>query len=150
MVSVTCKLTADNVVLDVKLAKENWALETLDLQASNGEDWTQEKSVTFKQTHERASIWIHAEDFDSGGRDCVDGGLVVHCEATDTSSPWHNFGTNLQNWKSEDGKELCSNQNARFIKGAPNWLKDILNKGAEHIWVDGSRHVKLLGTPVCP
>ena len=63
MVSVTCKLTADNVVLDVKLAKGNGTHETLDLQG-NGEDWKEEKSVTFKQTLERASIWIHAEDYD--------------------------------------------------------------------------------------
>ena len=63
MVSITCKLTAGNVVLDVKLAKGNGTHETLDLQG-NGEDWKEEKSVTFKQTLERASIWIHAEDYD--------------------------------------------------------------------------------------
>ena len=87
---------------------------------------------------------------------CMSGlraGLLVHCEASNPESPWHNFHSNTLDWQSpDDGKDLCSHNDANFLKQANKrqnavWINDLLAKGAEHIWVDGHKHVYLLGSP---
>ena len=81
----------------------------------------------------------------------------MHCEASSPESPWHNFHSNTRDWQSpDDGKDLCSNINANFLISKSNkrqnavWIDDLLVKGAEHVWVDGHKHVYLLGSPSRP
>ena len=116
IVTVTCTIAADNFVMGVKLISENG--ETVDLEVDhNGVGWTFPKTVTFQQSNlnERGALAIHAEDGKPDQDHCYLAGLVVHCEASDPQSRWNDFQTSVQDWHSEDGKELCSNNGALFL-----------------------------------
>ena len=148
-VNVVCTIAADNYVMGAKLVHENGITEDLTINHDGGARWEDKKSVSFQQSHidEQAALMIHAEDGLANQDHCYLAGLLVHCIASDTRSPWDNFLTNLNNWYSEDGKELCSNNNAAFLTFGVDWIDNMTDYGANHIWVAENQAVNLIGTP---
>ena len=148
-VGVTCTVAADNYVMGVKLINDNGLVQDLTIDYEGGVDWQNKKTVTFQQSNidERGALVIHAEDSVAGQDHCYQAGLLVHCIASDTRSQWDNFLTNTNNWYSEDGKELCSNNNAAFLSFNVDWISNMTDNGANHIWVENSQVVNLVGTP---
>ena len=155
---MTCSIAVDNFLREVKLISEDLQSTSLDILPRAQTGLYTEKTVSFQQAHigEKGSLWIHAEDTNIQDH-CNMAGLLVNCEASNPDSPWHNFHTNMDNWQSpQDGKDLCSNNEARFLvsqseqRQNAQWIDDLLQKGAEHIWVDGNKDVYLLGSPTWP
>ena len=148
-VNVECTIAADNYVMGVKLVYENGIIEDLAITHDGEERWNDKKTVSFRQSHidEQAALMIHAEDGLANQDHCYQAGLLVHCIASDTRSQWDNFLTNTNNWYSEDGKELCSNNNAAFLGFNVDWISNMTDKGANHIWVTGNQVVNLIGSP---
>ena len=142
-------MTADNVVKGVKLMHENGLTEDLAIQYEGEARWEDKKTIAFQQSHinEQAALMIHAEDGEVSQDYCTSAGLVVHCIASDTRSQWDNFVTNTNDWYSEDGKELCSNNDASFLKFNVDWITDLMANGANHIWVEGNQVANLVGSP---
>ena len=139
-------MAADNGIRDAYLLREDGQSELLQLQA-NGNPFG--AYITFVQTNldERSSVLINAWDHgDNNGIRCQSAGLVVGCEATDSTSPWHNFASNTDQWHSKDGKDLCSNDGAAFMP-LVTWTKSLANGEAHHLWVDGNAEVALIGSP---
>ena len=126
--------------------------EVTKLEIQNGETgWNVTKLVTFSQSElgQRGKLMIHAKDVDTNAENhCTSAGVLVFCEANNELSLWHNFGSNIEYWKSEDNKELCTNNDANIINGHTySLIYDLLDKGAEHLWVDGNQVVSLIGDP---
>ena len=82
---------------------------------------------------------------------CTKTGLLLHCTAEDTTSPWHNFVSDGINWSSNDGKPICVSNPAEFIVVGQGlqWLRDLVEAGAKDIWVE-AKEVSLVGTPPLP
>ena len=137
--------------MGVKLINDNGLVQdlTIDYEGGVGSGWQVKKTVTFQQSNidERGALVIHAEDSVAGQDHCYRAGLLVHCIASDTRSQWDNFLTNTNDWYSEDGKELCSNNNAAFFAWNVDWISKLTANGANHIWVENSQVVNLVGTP---
>ena len=147
-VNVECTIAADDYVMGVKLVYENGIIEDLTINHDGKGGWNDKKTVSFRQSHinEQAALMIHAEDSNKQDH-CYLAGLLVHCIASDTRSPWNNFLTNINNWYSEDGKKLCSNNNAAFLGSNVDWISNMTDNGANHIWVAENQVVNLIGTP---
>ena len=151
---MTCSIAVDNLVREVKLISEDLQSKNLEI-FSHGLGIYAEITVRFQQAHigEMGSILIHAENAQQSNH-CRKAGLLVNCEASNPDSPWHNFHTNIEEWQSpQDKKDLCSNNEALFLtprselRQKAQWIDDLLKKGVDHIWVDGNKDVKLLGSP---
>ena len=75
--------------------------------------------------------------------------MILHCTASNTTSPWHNFVSDGTNWKSQEGMEVCVPTNAAFVKGGTNkydWFRKMVDAGAQAIWAE-AKEVSLVGTP---
>ena len=147
LADVKCTIAVDNLVAAAYLYRDDGQREILELK-SEGLAWG--CYVTFEQTNadERGSIMIEAADIGDSNNRCYSAGIVVQCEASDKSSPWHNFQSNVDHWYSKDGNDLCSNDNALFLTiSATEWVNEFQNNGAHHLWVDGNEEVTLIGSP---
>ena len=140
-------MTADNNVVSVKLMKENGQLITLDVQGALG-TWEEAKTVNFHpgDNDEKGALVIQASDGYANQDHCKMAGFILHCEATDTTSPWHNFVSHKY-WRSEDSKNLCSDSEAPFLGFNKAFINTMLNVGAKNVWVDGNKEVTLTGSP---
>ena len=86
---------------------------------------------------------------------CIWAGLMLHCKAYGiqsgqivSDSPWNNFKSNIVQWKSEDGTELCANDGGMVAAGA-NYpaIQDLLAYGAVKIWGGERNTSTLIGSP---
>ena len=80
---------------------------------------------------------------------------MLHCKAYGlqsgqivSDSPWNNFKSNIAQWKSEDGTELCANNGGMVAAGA-NYpaIQDLLAYGAVKIWGGERNTSTLIGSP---
>ena len=148
-IDVTCTIAADDYVMGVKLIHDNGFVEDLTINHEGGAGWKDKKSVTFEQSgvDEQGALIIQAKDFLPNQDHCYSAGLVVHCTASDEESQWDNFGTNTDDWYSEDGNKFCSDTNAAFLTSNVDWISQLIVNGAKNIWVEGQQVVNLVGTP---
>ena len=149
-ISISCTFAADDALEEVNYIDSNGEVTELEIQ--NGETgWNVTKLVTFSQSElgQRGKLMIQAKDVDTNAENhCTSAGVLVFCEANNELSLWHNFSSNIEYWKSEDNKELCTNNDANIINGHTySLIYDLLDKGAEHLWVDGNQVVSLIGDP---
>ena len=140
--AVTCKLTIDHKIDSV--AYNGASLPVTGL--SNY--WWHENSVTFQSCDycNPGELVIKGSDIISTANHCVWSGLILHCTAGDTSSPWHNFVSDTIHWKVSDGSTPCTNNGG--IAGATwiNFIADLLATGAKKIW-SNQIEVTLIGGP---
>ena len=98
---------------------------------------------------EVGEIRIEGQDQDGSNFDhCISAGLLLHCQASDTKSPWHNFKSDLKNWKAEDGSPLCSNDGGMLNPQYNNitFIRSMVQAGSKKIWTS-EREVALAGRP---
>ena len=113
-------------------------------------DWKEENSFTFSSCDHcnPGELVIQGHDY-NGLNNCVWGGLLLHCTAVDTSSPWHNFVSDTIHWKVSDGSTPCTNSGGMIPHAAGaniDFVSDLLADGAQKIWSD-KKTVKLIGKP---
>ena len=65
------------------------------------------------------------------------------CQASRTSSPWHNFVTDTDHWKEENGATPCLNNGGIYNR---NEMKSLKTNGAKCIWTDAQTGT-FLGSP---
>jgi len=148
---VTCKLTVDN---EIKTVSYNGI--TLSVTGDK-RNWQKENTIQF-ETGKQANtnrltvgvLRIEGEDWElNNGANCIWGGLLLHCQAEDTSSPWHNFKSDTDHWQTLDGSEVCSNSEG-FVSirhsGNIPFIRSLLASGAKKIWSD-QKKVTLIGSP---
>ena len=148
--SVTCSLTIDNIVNSVCYGEICLELEG-DLFK-----WESKKTVEFYSCDNAnpGSLVVNGTEADDYGPFCTKSGLLLHCTAEDTTSPWHNFVSDGINWSSNDGEPICVPNPAEFVVAGQGyyqlqWMKDMVNAGAKAIWVE-AKEVSLVGTPSLP
>lgn len=154
-VNVTCKYTMDNVVNghyynDRPLPSEVYT-------GVRG-DWTKEKTFWFVESNydNYGELKFVGQNWGPEGMShCVWAGLLLHCEAKCVhtgepieTSPWHNFRSNMVNWHSEDGRELCTNDGGMIVVGANTEVIQALTAtGAVKIWAGEFENATLIGRP---
>ena len=105
-----------------------------------------EKTTSFTPRSDGlGEIEVTGEDINHGGH-CLRGGLVLFCEATDVNSPWHNFKTDMVNWRAADGSALCSDA-VGWVGHKIAFVVDMFNSGAQKIWTN-NKIVTLIGGPI--
>ena len=142
-VFVTCNFTVDDLVKEVQ-----YNGNILPVEGHPG--LYTENTISFTPRPDGlGEIRIVGEDTGDTAH-CVKGGLVLLCQATDVTSPWHNFKSDLStNWRAEDGSHLCS----KLEEGGHKWgvedtpfIKSLLDHGAKKIWTN-AKSVTLVGSP---
>ena len=145
--SVTCSLTIDNIVNSVCYGEICLELEG-DLFS-----FISKKTVEFYSCDNAnpGSLVVNGTKPYDYSPFCTKTGLLLHCTAEDTTSPWHNFVSDGINWSSNDGKPICVSNPAEFIVNGQElqWLRDLVEAGAKDIWVE-AKEVSLVGTPPLP
>jgi len=140
---VTCKLTADN---EIKTVSYNGIILSV---TGDKRNWQKQNTFQFETWSEPEDVLsIAAEDWNNS-QNCIWGGLLLHCQAKDTSSPWHNFKSSTDHWQTLDGSELCSNSDGfvshRFSGNIP-FIRSLLASGSKKIW-SAQKKVTLIGSP---
>ena len=141
---VSCSVTVDNVV-------DGISYEGSELTVS-GElgNWRSEKTFNFSTCDRTNPGQLVVNGTDSNSNNfCRNAGMILHCECEDAFNPWHNFITDIENWKVDDGSEPCT-EDTGFIPAAINqniqFITDMIDQGASKIWSD-AKVVSLAGTP---
>ena len=119
----------------------------------NMNDWKKEKTFKFSSCYNNnpGELIINGTDSDKSEH-CLRGGMMLLCAAADQTSPWHNFGSDLDNWvDNANNSTICSDEGSgSFVyNGLENnvqIIEDLHNKGAKKIWVDNNV-ASLRGTP---
>ena len=141
-------MTIDNIVTSV-----SYNGDELDVTGTLT-NWRSENTFEFESCDRSnpGTLTILGSDAENTGDYCAISGLILQCASEDTFSPWHNFVTDMTNWKTSDGSDVCSNPTAAFINAAIvsniGFIVDILATGAVAIWessdaMDG----EMVGTP---
>ena len=141
-------MTIDNIVTSV-----SYNGDELDVTGTLT-NWRSENTFEFESCDRSnpGTLTILGSDTDNTGDYCTKSGLILQCASEDTFSPWHNFVTDMTNWKTSNGSDVCSNPTAAFINAAIvlniGFIVDILATGAVAIWessdaMDG----EMVGTP---
>ena len=142
-VQVKCSLTLDNEVQEIKFNDEVLVVE------GQLNDWSQKKSIAFKSCDidNPGKLVIKGRDWNTNNN-CKMGGLLLHCSASDTTNPWHNFKSGIENWKDENGDDPCQNDLLFPAYGRTYpFIQDLNTLGAKKIWAP-RQNVVLTGTPV--
>ena len=140
--NVKCTLTIDNRIDSVYYNDVR-----LDVTGNTG-DHSSENSITFKSCPillNPGELTITGTDF-AGQKNCHWGGLVLHCIAEDESNPWHNFVTDQDRWKVNDGSRPCADPTSWLMNRTSSWMVDMYNAGAKSIWAN-AQQVTLIGKP---
>lgn len=138
---VTCSFTIDDVTYSA-----SYEGQTLDITTVNLGQWFREKTVNFVSCGpDPGSIVISGKDNNGGGH-CTHGGLVLHCTANDTSTPWHNFVSDGDYWLDEQGFPPCARDMGGILEASQSFVDDIAAAGALSIWADRPE-VTLTGSP---
>ena len=142
---VSCSMTIDNIVNSVCYGDMFLMVEG-DLM-----DWESEKTFEFSSCDNAnpGYLVINGTEQANSGPFCTKAGMILHCTAEDTTSPWHNFVSDNTNWSSNNDEPICIPDPVAFVtigQGRHQWLKDIVDAGAGPIWVE-AKEVSLVGTP---
>jgi len=126
---VTCNFTVDNIFKAVLYNGE--PVKNLTGHREGPWEWSYEKSFQFTQKDPFVrpdNLTIDNDNYPHNGslpsgllifeglrnlqplhyEHCLWAGLLLHCRATDETSPWHNFVSDKEHWKAEDCSELCT------------------------------------------
>jgi len=153
--NVTCEWTLDNVANGVYY---NGRPLPSDVFTGVRGDWTKKKTFWFVEstlTNHGELKFVGQNWGPEGQSHCVWSGLLLHCEASCVesgepivTSPWHNFTSNMLDWSSEDGRELCTNDGGMIVVGAnTEVVQSLLAKGAVKIWAGEFENATLIGKP---
>ena len=138
-----CSFTVDNVIEEVKY---NGVTLEVDGQLN---DWRKENTISFESCDAKdpGKLSIKGRDYNSNNN-CYWGGLLLHCKASDTTSPWHNFNSGVDHWLDENGAVPCqkswistSHRSSRYA-----FIAVLKKLGAKGIWAP-RQNVILTGTP---
>ena len=135
-----CSFTVDNVVQEVKYNGVTLAVSgTLNV-------WTKEKIIEFESCDKKdpGKLSIKGRDYNSNNN-CYWGGLLLHCKASDTTSPWHNFKSGVDHWLDENGDVPCQND-LLFPSSSYGFIVALNSLGAKKIWAP-RQNVVLTGSP---
>ena len=91
----------------VEEVKYNEVTLTVDGQLN---DWMKENTISFESCDPKdpGILSIKGRDYNTNNN-CEMGGLLLHCWASDTTSPWHNFKSGVDRWLDENDDEPCQN-----------------------------------------
>ena len=137
-----CSFTVDNVVQEVKY---NGVALAVDGQLN---DWRKENTISFESCDAKdpGKLSIKGRDYNSNNN-CYWGGLLLHCKASDTTSPWHNFKSGVDRWLDENDDEPCQNDLLfPSVHWAPEFIRVLNSLGAKKIWAP-RQNVVLTGYP---
>ena len=143
--TVQCVFTVDNVVNSVTYNNNPLVI------IGNANNWRKKKEISFESCSEDSpgTLKIKGTDLMLNGQSdhCKWAGLLLHCTASQNSSPWHNFVSDATNWSDENGKTPCQNDEVFPQTGAGIPFIDFLNqKGAKKIWTT-EKTATLIGSP---
>jgi len=153
---VNCRFTVDNRVDYVKYNGDV-------LPITGGSNWFQEKVFSFQSCSDVSpgELEIRGTNLESSNH-CYWAGLLLHCTANSTTSPWHNFVSDNTHWtvSSEGGAVPCQ-QMSRFAKyfepfclptgtcpaaNSYHFISSLNTAGAKKIWGQ-QQTVVLKGSP---
>ena len=105
-----------------------------------------EKTISFESGDKKNPGKVRIKGRDNNrNNNCYLGGLLLHCKASDTTSPWNNFKSGVDHWLDENGDVPCQND-----KAFPNYnfpfIVTLNNLGAKKIWAP-RQNVILTGSP---
>ena len=106
---VNCRFTVDN---KVDYVKYNGNLLTV----TGGPNWWQEKVFSFESFSDSSpgELEIKGTDLQPSNH-CFWAGLLLHCTASRTTSPWHNFVSDKTHWTvSSEGNAVPCHQDGQF------------------------------------
>ena len=135
-----CSFTVDNVIEEVKY---NGVTLEVDGQLN---DWRKENTISFESCDAKdpGKLSIKGRDYNSNNN-CYWGGLLLHCKASDTTSPWHNFKSGVDHWLDENGDVPCQND-LLFPSSSYGFIVALNSLGAKKIWAP-RQNVVLTGSP---
>ena len=112
-------------------------------------NWSEEKTISFYSCDVTNPGKLSITGFDNNSVEhCSWGGLLLHCTASDQTSPWHNFKTDMDHWRVENGNELCSNNEGMMgVNPLPEFMQKLREYGAKKIWANRQK-VTLIGSPL--
>ena len=133
--SVTCKAMVNDKIIAVHYGEQKLEI-TGDL-----EDWKAVNSFSFQPSCGlELKVEVKDVDFQDPTQHCEKyAGFMLRCEATDTTgnvaheNPWHNFSSNIDDWRSEGGEQLCKDGGEASWRESPD-LQKLLSTGASIIW----------------
>ena len=137
-----CVFTVDNVVNFVAYNNNPLAI------IGNVNIWEEKKEISFESCYEDSPGTLTIKGTDENNSDhCRWAGLLLHCNASPNSSPWHNFVSDETNWNDENGNTPCQNDEIFPQQGAGIPFIDFLNQnGAKKIWTT-EKIATLIGSP---
>ena len=155
---VNCRFTVDNRVLFVK-----YNGNALPITGGSLSAWNQEKVFSFESCSDTSpgELEIKGLNFESFDQ-CKWGGLLLHCTASRSTSPWHNFVSDNTYWTvSSEGNAVPCQQVGEFNKyyepycfpsgtcsaaNMFNFISSLNTAGAKKIWGQ-KKMVTLKGSP---
>ena len=168
-VEVKCEFTVDNEVLSVEYNDVQLEIKS-DVNCTNPsisdqvddncvKNWAIMKTFSFLYDGNHGYdvsnfLRIRAENW-GPEPNCIWAGLMLHCKAYGIQSgqivpdsPWHGFKSNIAQWRSQDGTELCANDGGMLEigMGSPA-LQDLVAYGAVKIWGGERNTSTLIGSP---
>jgi len=139
--NVKCTLTIDNQIDSV--AYNDIRLDV----TGDPHSHFSENSITFESCHRLnpGELTISGTDMNVE-KFCYWGGLILHCIADDESNPWHNFVSDQDRWRVNDGSRPCADPTSWLMNRTSSWMIDMYNAGAKSIWAN-AQQVTLIGKP---
>ena len=143
---VICSFTVDAKVFSVFHSGQQLFTE------GQTDDWTAEKKVNFTACDRLnpGTLTIAGTHDETSGDNCINGGLILHCTAEDSQSPWHNFVSNDRLWVDADDDSMpCQDDGTSGFLGSltsGSFIETLQDNGAKKIWADKT-DVILIGTP---
>jgi len=156
---VNCNFTVDNSFGEI-----SYNGRVLDVTGQQGGpwDWAIENSFQFtpdSPTNGAGELRLEELRNKQYSGHCLSAGLLLYCKATDTTSPWHNFKSDMTHWRAEDSSNLCSTgfEPGSFTRQCfdgeelktplpDKFFCRMLKDGAIKIWT-ANREVTLIGSP---
>ena len=108
--------------------------------------WNVVKTISFVSCGDPGTLVIAGKG--NQGK-CNADGMILHCTANETTTPWHNFVSNATYWQDGDGLAPCERNTGGYLDSGRPFLDDMLAAGAFSIWQD-RKEVTLIGTPGVP
>ena len=146
-VEVQCQFTVVNEAVGVEYSGMQLNI--------NGDvaDWRDMKTFTFvHNTTSENVMMIKAENWGPKPY-CMWAGLLLHCQARSVHSrmiafdnPWHDFTSNLEQWRTEDGSKMCAD-GMISVGSNDSTIQTLVSKGAVRIWGGEHNTSTLIGSP---
>ena len=147
--------TVDNEVLSVEYNEVQLEIRS-DYSHPHLDNWATTKKFNFIHDGMAAKNELRIKGDNWGPEpNCIWAGLLLHCEAKNANTgvivpanPWHNFTSNLEQWKSEDGRKLCASDGGivEISKDNPA-IQALVANGAVKIWGGEHNTSTLIGSP---